>query len=181
MTLARYQRLEQILFHISDHIPACIISSKDFESLHSKAKFASILSCVLGLETINHRPHYNDAESNKLGCVGYQHLLADSHYLKHSSKLLHNVLENLQTQNYVDIVTEEKYTSDKEILIGLTVDYRHLENWHSFKGNTEPIIRDMIQKSGTWIIMLYLCTLFFIVDSDETEQERRILDWDIFR
>ena len=141
------QGLEQILFHISDHIPVCIISSKDFEFLHNRARFASILSCVLGLETINHRPHYNDAESNKLGCVGYQHLLADSHYLKHSSKLLHNVLENLQTQNYVDIVTEEKYTSDKEILIGLTVDYRHLENWQSFKGNTEPIIRDMIQRS----------------------------------
>jgi hydroxymethylpyrimidine pyrophosphatase-like HAD family hydrolase len=141
------QGLEQILFHISDHIPVCIISSKDFEFLHNRARFANILSCVLGLETINHRPHYNDAESNKLGCVGYQHLLADSHYLKHSSKLLHNVLENLQTQNYADIVTEEKYTSDKEILIGLTVVYRHLENWQSFKGNTEPIIRDMIQKS----------------------------------
>ena len=24
---------------------------------------------------------------------------------------------------------EEKYTSDREILIGLTIDYRHLENW----------------------------------------------------
>jgi hypothetical protein len=48
----------------------------------------------------------------------------------------------------MDILVEEKYTSDEEILIGLTIDYRHLENWQSFKENTEPIIRDMIQKSA---------------------------------
>jgi hydroxymethylpyrimidine pyrophosphatase-like HAD family hydrolase len=42
---------------------------------------------------------------------------------------------------------EEKYTSNKEILIGLTIDYRHLENWQSFKENTEPIIIEIIQKS----------------------------------
>jgi hypothetical protein len=42
---------------------------------------------------------------------------------------------------------EEKYTSDKEILIGLTIDYRHLDNWQLFKKNKEPSIREMIQRS----------------------------------
>ena len=42
---------------------------------------------------------------------------------------------------------EEKYTSDKEILIGLTIDYRHLENWQSFKENKEPILRELIERS----------------------------------
>jgi HAD superfamily hydrolase (TIGR01484 family) len=141
------KRLEQILFSISDHIPVCIVSSKDFEFLHNRTRFASILSCVLGLETINHSPHYNDAKNNNLGCVRHQLLIADSQALKHNSKSLHNILENLQTPNYTNIVIEEKYTSDKEILIGLTIDYRGLGNWQSFKENTEPIIRDMIQKS----------------------------------
>jgi HAD superfamily hydrolase (TIGR01484 family) len=141
------QGLEQILFHISDHIPVCIVSSKDFEFLHNRAKFASILSCVLGLETISHSPHYNNAKKNKLGCVGYQYLIADSQSLKHNSKLLRSVLETLQNHNNMDIIVEEKYTSDKEILIGLTIDYRHVENWQSFKENKEPIIREMIQKS----------------------------------
>jgi hypothetical protein len=50
-------------------------------------------------------------------------------------------METLQNQNYTDIMIEEKYTSNKEILIGLTIDYRHLENWQSFKENTEPIMR----------------------------------------
>jgi hypothetical protein len=42
---------------------------------------------------------------------------------------------------------EEKYTSNKEISIGLTIDYRHLEDLQSFKENTEPILRETIQKS----------------------------------
>jgi hydroxymethylpyrimidine pyrophosphatase-like HAD family hydrolase len=139
--------LGQILFQISDRIPVCIVSSKDFEFLHNRARFASILSCVLGLETINHRPHNNDADNNDLGCVTHQHLIADSHSLKNNSKLLHSVLETLQNYDPMHIIIEEKYTSDKETLIGLTIDYRHLENWQLFKENTEPIIRDMIQKS----------------------------------
>ena len=29
----------------------------------------------------------------------------------------------------------------------MTIDYRHLENWKLFKENTEPILREMIQRS----------------------------------
>jgi trehalose-6-phosphatase len=71
------QGLEQMLFRIPDRIPLCIISSKDFAFLHNRARFANILSCVLGLETINHRIHYNNIGNNNLGCVGHQHLTAD--------------------------------------------------------------------------------------------------------
>jgi HAD superfamily hydrolase (TIGR01484 family) len=139
------QQLEQILFRISNRIPVCIISSKDFEFLHNRARCAKILSCVLGTETVNHSPHYNDTENNNLGCVRYQHLITSSHSLRDNSKLLHSVINNLQ--NHKNIMIEEKYTSNKEILIGLTIDYRHSENWQSFKENTEPNIREIIQRS----------------------------------
>jgi hypothetical protein len=56
-------------------------------------------------------------------------------------------METLQNHNSMDIIIEEKYTSDKKILIGLTIDYRHVENWQSFKENTEPIIREKIQRN----------------------------------
>jgi hydroxymethylpyrimidine pyrophosphatase-like HAD family hydrolase len=138
--------LEQILFCISDRIPVCIVSSKNFEFLHNRTRFANILSCVLGLETVGHYPHYTNDQNNNLDCVRYKQLIVSSHSLKHNSKLLHNILETLQNHNNMDILVEEKYTSDKETLIGLTIDYRHLENWQSFKENTEPVIRDMIQK-----------------------------------
>ena len=141
------KELEHILFHISERIPVCIISSKDFKFLHSRTRFAKIISCVLGLETVNHSPHHNDADHHQIGCVGHQHLIANSHSIMDNSKLLHKILETLQNQNYRDIMIEEKYTSNKEMLIGLTIDYRHIENWQSFKEKKEPIIREMIQKS----------------------------------
>jgi hydroxymethylpyrimidine pyrophosphatase-like HAD family hydrolase len=53
----------------------------------------------------------------------------------------------LQNQKHKDIMIEEKYDSAKEILIGLTIDYRHLQNWQLFKENKEPSIREVIQRT----------------------------------
>ena len=64
-----------------------------------------------------------------------------------NSKLLRNVVEILQTHNYKDIIIEEKYTSNRKILIGLTIDYRHSEDWQSFKENKGPMLREIIQRS----------------------------------
>jgi HAD superfamily hydrolase (TIGR01484 family) len=139
------QGLEQILFRISDRIPVCIISSKDFTFLHERARFANVLSCVLGIETIIHNPHYKtDNEIDDFACVKSQHLIASSQSLRDNSEMLHDIMKILQ--NDKSIMIEEKYDSDKEILIGLTIDYRHLENWQSFKENTEPDIEEIIQR-----------------------------------
>ena len=141
------KELEQLLFCISKRIPMCIISSKDFEFLHERASFADILSCVLGIESVIHNPHHSsNNEINNFDCIRYQHLIASSHFLMDNSKLLHNVMKILQNQNCQDIMIEEKYTSDREILIGLTIDYRHLENWQSFKENKEPMLREMTER-----------------------------------
>jgi HAD superfamily hydrolase (TIGR01484 family) len=140
------QELEQLLFCISKRIPICILSSKDFAFLHKRTRFANILSCVLGIESVIHSPHYNSInENNNFDCIRYQHLIASSHSLLDNSRLLYNILNLIHNRN--DITIEEKYTSDKEILIGLTIDYRHLESWKLFKENTEPILREMIQRS----------------------------------
>jgi HAD superfamily hydrolase (TIGR01484 family) len=138
--------LEQVLVQLSERIPVCIISSKDFEFLHERTRFASILSCVLGMETIVHNSHYKDKEIKKFGCINTQHLIASSHSLMDNSRLLHSILKLLQNQNYQDIMIEEKYTYDREILIGLTIDYRQLKNWKLFEEDTEPILREMIQR-----------------------------------
>jgi HAD superfamily hydrolase (TIGR01484 family) len=139
------QGLEQLLFHISENIPVCIISSKDFAFLHGRARFARILSCVLGTETVIHKPHYR-YETENYGCIKFQ-VITSSNSLMDNSKLLNNVVEALQNHDYKDILIEKKYTSNKEILIGLTIDYRHLHNWQSFKENEEPELKEIIQKA----------------------------------
>jgi|SRR5215208_1560216 HAD superfamily hydrolase (TIGR01484 family) len=140
------QGLEQILFRISKCIPVCIVSSKDFAFLHRRARFARILSCVLGTETVIHKPHHGDGIEN-FNCIRCQHLTISSRSLMDNSKLLNNVVEVLQNHDYKDIMIEKKYTSNKEILIGLTIDYRHLNNWQSFKENKEPALKEIIQKT----------------------------------
>jgi hypothetical protein len=136
--------LEEVLQDISEEIPICIVSSKDFSFLHERARFAYLLSCVFGIETIVHDSHFGINKSNSPDCVTSQHLIVSRQSLLSTSKSLYDVSNILQ--NYKDLMIEEKYTSYREILIGLTVDYRHLENWHSFKENKEPIIRETIQR-----------------------------------
>jgi HAD superfamily hydrolase (TIGR01484 family) len=141
------QKLEKILYKISKKIPICIISSKDFVFLHNKTKFAHVLACVLGIETLVHKYHHNRIDN--LDCVIMQHLATSKQSLLDNSKVLSSVSELLQ-KNYNDatnIIIERKYTIDKGILIGLTVDYRQLENWQSFKEKVEPGLREMIQRN----------------------------------
>jgi hydroxymethylpyrimidine pyrophosphatase-like HAD family hydrolase len=99
------------------------------------------------METIIHNSHYSNNNEINNSCIKRQDLIANSHSLMDNSKLLHNIVEILQTHNHKDIIIEEKYTSNREILIGLTIDYRHLEDWQSFKENKEPMLRETIQRS----------------------------------
>jgi trehalose-6-phosphatase len=52
------EQLEGVLWEMSQSIPVCIISSKDYHFLHPRTGFARILSCIMGIETINHRVHH---------------------------------------------------------------------------------------------------------------------------
>ena len=49
--------------------------------------------------------------------------------------------------NFKDITIERKFTSDNKILAGITIDYRHLKDWQSYKRNTEPFLKEIIQRN----------------------------------
>jgi trehalose-6-phosphatase len=46
------EQLERILWKVSQRIPICIVSSKDFHFISRRAKFARVLAYILGIETI---------------------------------------------------------------------------------------------------------------------------------
>jgi hydroxymethylpyrimidine pyrophosphatase-like HAD family hydrolase len=59
-------KLEKILWDISKEIPICIVSSKDFFFLHDKTKFAKVVSCMMGIETlVLKKHHYSKSLSGK--------------------------------------------------------------------------------------------------------------------
>jgi hydroxymethylpyrimidine pyrophosphatase-like HAD family hydrolase len=140
--------LEVSLLRISQQMPVFIISSKDFDFLHMATKrFASIISCVLGIETINHVKHSDDTI---LDCVIERHFNADIHALTENSKILSNILEQEKIQNHIhdhDICIERKFTSCNKTLIGITLDYRHLDNWETFKKLDEPRLLEIIRRT----------------------------------
>ena len=150
--------LHNILCDISQSIPVCIVSSKDFTFLESCSTFAVIISSIMGIETFFLQKNNKDFNN---GFVNYEitsdpididkfksHTLA-RYWIKQKEKLIHNssILEDLSSiisQNFHDIKILKKYTHKEKLLAGVSFDYRHLLKWESYKINIEPRIIDKI-------------------------------------
>ena len=157
------ERLNDILFDISEKIPVCIVSSKDFGFLHKRIKFANILSCILGIETLHLKKHLNakmtstmkNAETttaittitdcNNFSCIADHHIRVDDRILQHNSRILDCLADDILL-NLRDVSIERKYISNNQILAGITIDWRHLQDWESFKKTSEPLLKKAIEK-----------------------------------
>lgn len=157
-------KLEKILWNISKEISICIVSTKDFFFLHDKTKFAKVVSCMMGIETlVLKKQRYSQGLSRKKNidyditsitglhnndddfqCISARHILSNKQILHNNSRLLCDVVNEISL-NFKDISIEQKFTSDKGILAGVTFDYRHnMEDWQSYKRNTEPLLKQAI-------------------------------------
>jgi hypothetical protein len=150
--------LEEILWNISKKIPVCIISSKDFGFLHAKTKFAKIVSCIMGIETLILKSHKQRAtiigsnkdgfkcDDNNLDCIEFSYLLSDKEILEINSRLLASIADDI-SQNFNQAITvERKFTTDRQILAGITIDWRHTKDWNSFKVELEPHLKKLISE-----------------------------------
>ncbi len=171
------ERLETIIWNISEKIDICIVSSKDFGFLHRRTKFAKILSCIMGIETLvlkrhklkavmreNQYQYDNDDDSSnnnninnktntsfgecedKLQCILSSHILSNKDILQDNSRLLDSLADEISI-NFKDITVERKFTSDNQILAGITIDYRHLKDWQSYKRNIEPDLKEIFERN----------------------------------
>jgi len=117
------EELENILWNISEKIPVCIISSKDFGFLHNKTRFATVVSCILGIETLVLRRHerimlrqrhskqdVSDRISNchDFMCVKNSYLSIDDIILQHNSELLSQIAEEIAS-SFKDVSIEHKF------------------------------------------------------------------------
>jgi HAD superfamily hydrolase (TIGR01484 family) len=151
--------VEEILWDISEKIPVCIVSSKDFAFLHNKTKFANVLSCILGIETLvisrhkktmltptDQEPISSDMilECQDFRCVKNSILSVDDAILQHSSEVLSQLAEEIALE-FNEVYIEHKFTShSKKILAGITIDWRHTDDWKYFKAKSEPQLRKAI-------------------------------------
>ena len=162
------QDLEDTLHNISNSIPICIISSKDFYFLYEKVKkFSSIISCILGMETLFleniDKDKVNDTENknsnaklltenknsdNNLASaidnkypITSRHLLVDYDILLNNSVILNEIVNFFEIK-YPFIKIEKKFLTGKEsILGGITIDWRAEKDWNTNKTRVENIVK----------------------------------------
>jgi hydroxymethylpyrimidine pyrophosphatase-like HAD family hydrolase len=156
------QELEDILWTVSEKIPICIVSSKDFNFLHRRTRFAVIISCILGIETLVLSRHERGTittakkciikkpDTNNLSCIKSSHLLLNKEVLNNNSKVLASLAEDIELKFKEQVIVERKFTTasldGRRILAGVTIDWRHLEEWGLFKKKTEPLLEKLINK-----------------------------------
>lgn len=159
-------KLEQVLWEVSRLIPICIISSKDYHFLHPKTRFARIISCIGGTEFVSLRNHSRESEGNwdEIGsnignndvkercnnnisyCIDKYYLLPNSlTALSTNSELLSVLAKDIESEFEENFVVERKFTVDRQFLAGITIDYRDVMNWRSYKKKIEPYLQRRIK------------------------------------
>jgi hydroxymethylpyrimidine pyrophosphatase-like HAD family hydrolase len=150
--------LSNILWDLSEKIPICIISSKGFGFLHNRTKFANIVSCMQGIETLLLKRHVkwttttaNSALTSIIDCnnsdciIDYHMQVENDDILYYNSRILDCLADEILS-NFKDVVIERKYITNTETLAGITIDWRHLQDWESFKKTSEPFLKKAIEK-----------------------------------
>ena len=153
------KEIENILWHISEIIPVCIISSKDFDFLHRRTRYANVTSCIMGIETLVLRRHKvmsdlsthsevekveSSLECRNLGCIKESYLRDQNGVLQYNSHILYQLAELVKV-NFDEVRIEEKFTvTGKKVLAGITLDWRDVKDWKIFRTNSEPQLKKMI-------------------------------------
>jgi len=145
--------LYQTLLSISNKIPVCILSSKDYFFLKDKVDFASIISCVNGIENFirikeNNNPLSTEMEEGRstqtLNNFNYNCVL-DKKQITENSLVFNNIVKEIKN-TFRDLLVEEKHCYAKGEILGITVDYRNQLKWDIYKENIEPKILRIVQK-----------------------------------
>lgn len=133
---SRIQKLlDIVLWEISNRRIIGIVSTKDFSFLHERTRFAKILSCMMSVETIILK-HTNSEYCDKKKCVQKSTLNVDAEILLNNSQKIDSIVDNISLK-FKDISIYKKFTYKRNLLGGVTVDWRLLDNWNSKRKEIE--------------------------------------------
>jgi hypothetical protein len=60
--------------------------------------------------------------------------------------LLSKLAERIELEFRTNVIVERKFTSDRQLLAGITIDYRHLKDWRLYKNSLEPSLNQIIHR-----------------------------------
>ena len=150
--------LETVLWSISKVVPVCILSSKDFKFLDGKVGFSSVVTCLNGAEYFVCKNTNGQSNTTKysvdtyglkkvIGTCGtyYAGSLTNGN-LEEKSLVLRKISKAI-VDRFQDVTIKEKYRYTDNLLVGITIDYRHLKKWDQYKTNIEPYIIKLIRST----------------------------------
>jgi len=135
--------LDRVLWEISSKRTIAIVSTKDFNFLHDRTKFANIISCMMSIETMILK-HIDSARCYKNSCVKKSMLNIDFEILRKNSQKLESIIDRISFK-FKNVSIYRKLTFNGSILGGVTIDWRHLEEWNSIRKKIE---QDVIRISN---------------------------------
>jgi hydroxymethylpyrimidine pyrophosphatase-like HAD family hydrolase len=149
--------LDRVLWEISSKRTIAIVSTKDFNFLHDRTKFANIISCMMSIETMILK-HIDSARCYKNTCVKKSMLNIDFEILRKNSQKLESIIDRISLK-FKNVSVYRKLTFKGSILGGVTVDWRHLEEWNSIKKKVEQdVIRISNQINDSSVYPLFVQT-----------------------
>jgi len=85
--------------------------------------------------------------NDNLDCIESRHLLLNNNkLLEVNSRLLTNIANEISQNFSQTIAVERKFTTGQRILAGITIDWRHIKDWKSFKVESEPHLKKLISE-----------------------------------
>jgi trehalose-6-phosphatase len=144
--------IKKVLQEIAEQIPICIISSKDYFFLKETRAFAKVISCLMGIETLIFPSDTTAAttvdQEEKQSPPICRKLLVDKEEesdLITRSCVLDDIAKSIESEpDFRSVLVERKYTSDRRILAGLTVDWRYSDNWDYYKKGVRHFISALV-------------------------------------
>jgi len=124
-------QLNRVLGQISSRRTIAIISTKDFNFLHDKTRFANIISCMMSIETLILK-RINLEKCYKNRCVQKSILNTNVEILNKNSKKLESIIDRISLK-FNNVSIYRKLTFERNLLAGVTIDWRQLDYWKSTK------------------------------------------------
>lgn len=130
--------LDKILWEISSKRIIAVVSTKDFNFLHERTRFANIISCMMSIETII-LEHTDIGISYKKKCVQKSILNVGVEILRKNCQKIESIIDGISLK-FKDVSIYRKLTYKRNLLGGVTFDWRQLDDWNSIRKKVEQHI-----------------------------------------
>jgi hydroxymethylpyrimidine pyrophosphatase-like HAD family hydrolase len=141
------KKLDRTLWDISNKKTIAIVSTKDFNFLHDRTRFANIICCMMSIETVVLK-HVESDICYKNNCVQKIMLNADHEILGRNYQKLVSITDRV-SMKFKDVSIYRKVTHNGNLLGGITIDWRALHDWNSIRNEIEQEVFKTINEINT--------------------------------